>query len=99
MLKIPDPIQWHEGMLLMPQHFQQMAGRFEGLVQNAVATVGSPYPWGLLRLEYDRSTLVDGLLRVLHVEAVMRDGFLVEGGAELGIDLQLNLADYVATRV
>ena len=95
MLKIPDPIQWHEGMLLMPQHFQQMAGRFEGLVQNAVATVGSPYPWGLLRLEYDRSTLVDGLLRVLRVEAVMRDGFLVEGGAELGIDLQLNLTDYV----
>jgi type VI secretion system protein ImpJ len=82
-------------MLLMPQHFQQMAGRFEGLVQNAVATVGSPYPWGLLRLEHDRSTLVDGLLRVLHVEAVMRDGFLVEGGAERGIDLQLNLTDYV----
>jgi type VI secretion system protein ImpJ len=94
-LKIPDPIQWHEGMLLMPQHFQQMAGRFEGLVQNAVATVGSPYPWGLLRLEYDRSTLVDGWLRVLHVQAVMRDGFFVEGGAELGIDLQLNLTDYV----
>ncbi len=79
----------------MPQHFQQMAGRFEGLVQNAVATAGSPYPWGLLRLEYDRSTLVDGLLRVLHVEAIMRDGFFVEGGAELGIDLQLNLSDYV----
>ena len=78
----------------MPQHFQQMAGRFEGLVQNAVATVGSPYPWGLLRLAYDRSTLVDGLLRVLRVEAVMRDGFFVEGGAELGIDLQLNLTDY-----
>src|SRR5579875_1165407 len=82
-------------MLLMPHHFQQMAGRFEGLVQNAVATVGCPYPWGVLRLEYDRSTLVDGLLRVLRIEAVMRDGFFAEGGAELGINLELNLTDYV----
>ena len=79
----------------MPHHFQQMAGRFEGLVQNTVATVGSPYPWGLLRLEYDRSTLVDGFLRVVRIEAVMRDGFFIEGGAELGIDLELNLTDYV----
>lgn len=95
MRKIPDPIQWHEGMLLMPQHFQQMAGRFEGLVQNAVSTVAYPYPWGLLRLDYDHSTLVDGLLRILRVEAVMRDGFFVEGGSELGSDLEINLTDYV----
>ena len=31
--EIPDAIQWHEGLLLTPQHFQQMSARHEALVQ------------------------------------------------------------------
>jgi type VI secretion system protein ImpJ len=77
-------------MLLMPQHFQQLAGRYEGLVQYA-ASVGGSFPWGLIRFDYDRTALVSGILRVLRVEAVMRDGFFVEAGADAGIPLDLNL--------
>jgi type VI secretion system protein ImpJ len=93
--EIPDPIQWHEGMLLMPQHFQQMAARYENLAQFA-ATLSGAYPWGILRFEYDRSAFVSGLLRVLRIEAVMPDGFLVVGGAEFGADLELNLKSHAA---
>ncbi|HVA64451.1 MAG TPA: hypothetical protein VNF74_12055, partial [Terriglobales bacterium] len=34
--EIPEAIQWHEGMLLSPQHFQQQAARWEGLLQSAL---------------------------------------------------------------
>lgn len=93
MPQIPDAIQWHEGMLLMPQHFQQMATRYEGLIQSAVAN-SSPYAWGVLRFEYDRSALAGGVLRVLHVEAVMKDGLAVAAGSEMGIDLEINLKSF-----
>ncbi len=94
MPQIPDPIQWHEGMLLMPQHFQQMAARYESLIQSAIAS-GPPYSWGVLKFEYDRSTLVSGVLRVTLIEAVMRDGLIISAGSDTGIDLEINLKSFV----
>jgi type VI secretion system protein ImpJ len=91
--EIPDPIQWHEGMLLMPQHFQQLATRFEGLIQNAVGSA-APFPWGVLSFEYDRSALVNGLLRVTSMEAVLRDGLHIRAGSDVGIDLDLSLKNF-----
>ncbi len=93
MPQIPDAIQWHEGMLLMPQHFQQMATRYEGLIQSAVANA-SPYAWGVLRFDYDRSALAGGILRILQLEAVMKDGLAVVAGSEAGIDLEINLKGF-----
>jgi hypothetical protein len=50
----PDRIQWHEGMLLSPQHFQQEAARVDALVAwHTLAS--SPYSWGIRRLELDQS--------------------------------------------
>jgi len=77
----------------MPQHFQQMAGRYENLAQFAGSISGS-YPWGILRFEYDQSAFVSGNLRVLRIEAVLRDGFFAAGGTDLGLDLELNLRNY-----
>jgi type VI secretion system protein ImpJ len=93
MHQIPEPIQWHEGMLLMPQHFQQMATRYEALIQSAVASA-SPYSWGVLRFDYDKTALVSGLLRVLRLEAIMRDGLAIVAGSEAGIDLEINLKSF-----
>ncbi len=90
MREIPNAIQWHEGMLLMPQHFQQMASRYESLVQYMTA-ISNPYPWGVLKFEYDRTAFAAGRVRVTHVEAVMRDGFLVFAGSAVAGDLELNL--------
>jgi len=81
-------------MLLMPQHFQQLAGRYEGLIQYA-ASVGGSFPWGLIQFNYDRTALVSGNLRILRVEAIMKDGFFVEGGTDLDVPLELNLKNAV----
>ena len=48
---IPAAIHWHEGLLLTPQHFQQLTSRHEALVQYSAA-VYSPYCWGLRRFKH-----------------------------------------------
>jgi type VI secretion system protein ImpJ len=73
---IPAATQWHEGMLLAPQHFQQLSIRLEELLHYQL-TLAAPFHWGVRRLKIDPSLLVDGKLRVLDLEAVMPDGLIV----------------------
>jgi len=77
--EIPDAIQWHEGLLLTPQHFQQMSSRHEALVQYGNLMV-SPFGWGVRRFKHHAISLPAGKLRVLELEAVMPDGLVVVHG-------------------
>lgn len=88
-IDVPDAVQWHEGMMLAPQHFQQQALRHERALQYHLM-IGIPYHWGVVRLQIDRVALVSGMLRILNIEAVMPDGTIVsqpEYGADLDLDL------------
>jgi type VI secretion system protein ImpJ len=60
---VPAAIQWHEGMLLMPQHFQQLGARGEALVAHGLA-FATQHPWGVTRLKIDRSRLLNGVFRI-----------------------------------
>ncbi len=97
---LPERIQWHEGMLLSPQHFQQESARVDALVAwHALAA--SRLAWGVRLLEIDEGLLATGVLRVLALEAVMPDGMAVVykereagvGGLELDL---LPLAEQMA---
>ncbi len=90
MHQIPDLIEWHEGMLLTPQHFQQFAGRSELLTQ-AMFTCGGSFRWGVIDLKIDRAALNSGTLHILNIEAIMPDGLLIVGGSERGVELDLDL--------
>lgn len=90
---IPDAIQWHEGLLLTPQHFQQLSSRHDALVQYST-TVLAPFCWGIRRLEYHPISLTAGKIEVKELEAVMPDGLVVshggaasEGTGPLEVDL------------
>lgn len=74
--EIPQAIQWHEGMLLAPQHFQQSCWRQEMLLQYSSLML-APYCWGIRRLALDTKLLPAGTVRVLDLEAVMPDGAVV----------------------
>ena len=87
---IPAAINWHEGMLLTPQHFQQFAARQEDLVAYA-AHAAAPYFWGVHRL--DLLLQPEGLLQVRELEAVMPDGLIVELDPEQKPALEISLAD------
>lgn len=77
--EIPDAIQWHEGLLLTPQHFQQLSTRHEALVQYGTSLV-APFCWGMRRLKYDRVSLTMGKFRVQQLEAIMPDGLVIAHG-------------------
>ncbi|MFT4113335.1 type VI secretion system baseplate subunit TssK [Silvibacterium sp.] len=90
LLDLPELIEWHEGMLLTPQHFQQMAERGERLPY-FLSVQTAPYAWGVIQLKIDEAALGGGMLRILNVEAVMPDGLLVAGGSDYGMSLELDL--------
>ncbi len=93
-LPLVPAIQWYEGMLLSPQHFQQLDMRWQQILSHHISHL-SPYHWGILSLKFDPVTLPTGILRVLELKALMPDGLLVEfiakpDGPQLELDLTSN---------
>ncbi len=92
---ITERIEWHEGMLLSPQHFQQLSARLDSLV-GWQTLAAAPFSWGIRRLAFDNGLLPTGLLRVLELEAILPDGTAVQYSAanpEHGT-LELSLTPY-----
>jgi type VI secretion system protein ImpJ len=102
---IPDAVQWHEGMLLSPQHFQQADLRAHAL-QCYMMLAAAPFGWGVRRLQIDEAALVAGKFAVTDLEAIMPDGLLVlhsndpaPSAPKLELDLLPLLADVNARRI
>ena len=90
---LPNPIQWHEGMLLAPQHFQQSSRRFEEILHYNLMMI-SPFHWGVRRLKIDQILILEGTLRVLELEAIMPDGLVVCDQPEYSKNLEIDLTPY-----
>lgn len=73
---ITQAIQWHEGMMLSPHHFQQMELRYHQVLSSHLELLAPAY-WGIKLLKLDPIVLPDGLVRILELEAVMPDGLIV----------------------
>lgn len=88
-------IQWHEGMLLTPQHFQQEGARLDALLAwQSLAT--NPYGWGVRELVIDEALLTTGLLRIQQLQAILPNGMAVTYDSALaqGLPLELDLAPW-----
>lgn len=92
--EVPPAIQWHEGMLLAPQHFQQLALRQETLLHYHASSI-APFHWGVRHIEIDSVLLVDGVFRIVELEAVMPDGLIVSHSAGEGPDLAVELTPHI----
>ena len=56
-------VQWHEGMLLSPQHFQYTELRLEQLLY--ASALSSAYTgWGVLELDIDKSLLSQNIVEI-----------------------------------
>lgn len=89
--EIPDSIHWHEGLLLTPQHFQQLSLRQEALLQYGVAII-APFNWGIRHLKIEVPSLFHGQVQIKQVEAVMPDGLVVL--TRLDDELQVDLNEH-----
>lgn len=76
MQPLPAAVQWHEGMLLAPQHFQLQDQRHEALLHFHLDQA-APFHWGVRRLEYDRTRLLAGTLQLRALEALLPDGLVI----------------------
>jgi type VI secretion system protein ImpJ len=93
---MPEAIQWHEGMMLAPQHFQQQTQRMEQLMLYHVMAA-APFHWGILHLNIDRALLMSGVFRVLEIDAIMPDGLVVHHSSGQGSELDLDIAPFADT--
>ncbi|MDR2417318.1 MAG: type VI secretion system baseplate subunit TssK [Holosporales bacterium] len=74
---IPLAVQWHEGMLLSPQHFQQTAIRTENLIHHHFQ-LSRPDGYGVCDFKIDSAALSAGTVLLLHLEALTPDGTLIQ---------------------
>lgn len=72
-MSTPNRVAWDEGMMLAPQHFQQLERWIEAELRDRAA-VGSTWSHGFTALEIDRGALAGGQLAVVHMAGVLPDG-------------------------
>jgi type VI secretion system protein ImpJ len=94
--KVTPAIQWHEGMLLEPHHFQQNDLRYGQLLAQIYKSV-SPFGWGVEDISMDPVVLVGGLIRINQLKAIMPDGYYVEFDAKIHGSLEFDIKKNVPT--
>ncbi|PNB49728.1 type VI secretion system baseplate subunit TssK [Pseudomonas sp. GW456-12-10-14-LB2] len=85
---LPDAVCWHEGMQLLPQHFQLQGLRAEALGAH-LAQACNPWFFGISHIEFDPSAMSAGVVRVLSLQGTMPDGLPVN--LQVGVDPTLEL--------
>jgi type VI secretion system protein ImpJ len=72
-MKVTDKVAWSEGVLLRPQHFQQLDRYHEALVAARLDAIDA-YSWGALQIELDERALQQGVVALSAFEGIMPDG-------------------------
>lgn len=88
----PFPIQWYEGMLLRPQHFQHNHLYHKKNLEYHLQ-FSSSYHWGVKNLTYDQSLLVgEGRICIMDLEAILPDTTVITH-QDKGLDISLKPYD------
>ncbi|TQV87261.1 type VI secretion system baseplate subunit TssK [Aliikangiella coralliicola] len=101
-IDIPHPVQWSEGMLLSPQHFQQQQIYLE-LRMCQQLQLGSSNYWGVTDLKVNAIDFSAEVLTIERIRGVMPDGLVINyTRSEEGqtseykpLNLSLNLAEVI----
>ncbi|MDB4985297.1 MAG: hypothetical protein JWN04_475 [Myxococcaceae bacterium] len=72
-IRVSDKVAWSEGVLLLPQHFQQLDRYHESLLAARLDAI-SPLNWGVLDVALDARALQQGIAALLHFEGILPDG-------------------------
>ena len=86
-------VQWHEGMLLSPHHFQQSDNNIQQLF-STFALSNSAFCYGVHELKIDTSALASGVIRVMKVRGIFQDGYSFDFDALKDHPLEKNLSEY-----
>jgi type VI secretion system protein ImpJ len=75
------PVNWYEGLFLRPQHFQA-AERHWGELQSTSERWDHPCNYGVASIEFSKDAVANYKFQVHRLSARLRDGTLVEIGAD-----------------
>lgn len=78
---LPDAIQWSEGMMLSPQHFQQNDRYWHAQLRHRLESV-TPHYWGVKQLRFE---MINETLHLRALECILPDGLLVAFPGQFGI--------------
>lgn len=82
-------VQWHEGMLLSPHHFQQMSNHIRQLFRLA-----APFNYGFFNFKMDTSSLASGVIRLLQADGIFQDGLYFDFDALSDPPVEKNLSEF-----
>ena len=94
--QIPSAVDYRrrETFCFEPHLWQQSFNRLELLVRFHMQT-GHSYPWGVVKLKWDKDQLSKGVLSLSHLECIMPDGLaVVVHEPERKLRLDLNTAAF-----
>ena len=75
-MKTPLRVVWSEGLLMSPQHLQQLDLYHESLTSARLDAL-EPINWGVVKCEMDRRALESGQVRVQELRCVLPDGIVI----------------------
>jgi type VI secretion system protein ImpJ len=76
-MNIDQPLYWHQGLFLQPQHFQQNDARIEHRLARTTELT-QPYPWGLISLHINDAALVARQCLIDQLSVRFAEGTLAE---------------------
>ena len=88
--RLPYSVQWYEGMLLKPQHFQRTEYKLQSLLKS-FCSFFSPFCYGVNLLKVDTAAITSSVIRVLKVSGVFQDGLAFDFDAEIDGNLSIDL--------
>ncbi|MBL8511021.1 MAG: type VI secretion system baseplate subunit TssK [Betaproteobacteria bacterium] len=74
---LTEAVQWWEGMMLSPQHFQQNDIYWHRYLAYRMAAA-SPHAWGVQKLTIDLDQLTQGVVKVSELTCILPDGLVIE---------------------
>jgi type VI secretion system protein ImpJ len=81
-ITVADKVAWAEGVLLLPQHFQQLDRYHESLLAARLEAIDT-LNWGALHIELDERALTQGVVALTAFEGIMPDGTPISLSAQL----------------
>jgi type VI secretion system protein ImpJ len=72
-MKPKQKVAWSEGILMLPQHFQQTDRYHESLLASRLDAI-DPLNWGVVSVQIDEHLLSQGSVGLKHFEGVLPDG-------------------------
>lgn len=94
-MKTDNRVAWTEGMFLRVQHFQQADRWAERLVRDRTEAL-TPYPWGFVEAELDKSALGVGRIALTSVRGILRDGTPFSAPEQCDLPDPIQLAEGVS---